>query len=158
PRTGRTGPGRSPRIQVPGLSLEDLLAVPPEVSRSRPPLGPLRRPHGCAVIAKEHLVEARLTVRLVGDEQDALLVDREGAQVENLVVENAESQPVALLGRATGLVPLDVGRIQRNGDRAQPDVEATDRAAPLVGRQHLLTELRVALAVNNRGRERQPNG
>ena len=83
--------------------------------------------------------------------------DGERAEVERLVVQHAEGQPVALRVGAARLVPADVGRVEGNRHRAQSDVEAADGAAKLVGLQHLLAERRVALPRWPTRLQRQPD-
>ena len=61
------------------------------------------------------------------------------------MVQDAQGQSVLLAVGAAGLVPTNMGRVQGDGHRPQPHVEAADGAAVLVGDQHPLPELRVAL-------------
>jgi hypothetical protein len=51
-------------------------------------------------------------VRLVGGEQRAIVVDGERPQVEQLVVQDAQCQTVALLVRPARLMPADVCRVE----------------------------------------------
>jgi hypothetical protein len=144
---------------MPWLPFEDLPPVPAEEAGFRAPLGPLRGPDLLAVVAQQCFLEPRGAVGLVGDEQHAGVVQGEGTQVERLVVQHAQGQAVALLVGAVGLVPADVGRVQGDGHRAQPHVEAAHGAAVLVGRQHPLAELRVAFSQDSdatRAGERYP--
>ena len=97
-------------------------------------------PDRLAVEGQQRFLEARRAVRLVGDEQDTPSRDREGAQVERLVVQDAESQAIVFGLRAARLVPANVSGVQGDRHRAEPDVEAADGAAVLVGFQHPLAE------------------
>jgi hypothetical protein len=53
---------------------------------------------------------------------------------------------VALVVWASRLEPLDVGRVQGDGHRPEPHVEAAHGTAVFVGGEHPLPELRVAYA------------
>ena len=81
---------------MPRHSLENLATVPVEEGGLRPELRPLGRPDALAVVAQQGLLEAGRAVGQVGDEQHALRAEGEGAQVEGLVVQHAQGQPVAL--------------------------------------------------------------
>src|SRR5262249_20253406 len=68
----------------------------------------------------------------------------EGPQVEQLVVQHAQRQPVGLRVGAAGLVPADVGRVQGDRHRAEANIEPADGAAPHAGGQHPPAVLRGA--------------
>src|SRR5262249_16765786 len=91
------------------------------------------------------LLEPGSTVNLIRDEQKPVSVDRKSSQVEDLVVQDTQGQSVALMVRAPGLMPADVGRIQGDGHGAEPYVETADRTAVFVRCQDPLTETRVSL-------------
>ena len=139
---------------MPALALEHLAPVPFQMVWLRLPVRVLRVADRPAVVGQQRLPEARRAVGLVGDEQDAIR-DREGPQVESLVVQDAEGQPVVLRLRAAGLVPADMGGVQGDRHRAEPHVEAADSTAVLVGLEHPLTEGRVALPAGDSRLERQ---
>src|SRR4051812_48106430 len=67
---------------MPRRSLEHFPAVPFEKAPSRPPLRPLWLPHALAMVTQQRLHEARRAVGLIGDEQHAILAEREAPQVE----------------------------------------------------------------------------
>ena len=56
--------------------------------------------------------------------------------------------------RPSRLMPLDVGGLQRNDNVSYSDVESANGAAVFIGRQYLLSELRVALVAFNGLRSR----
>ena len=66
------------------------------------------------------------------------------AAVEGSVVQDAKRQPVAHVVRSPVGVPTDVGRIKSYQVVLEPDVEVTDGASPLVGRQDCVAEVWVA--------------
>jgi hypothetical protein len=139
---------------VPRLALEHLPPVPFEVAGLRPPVGVLRRADLLAVERHQRLVEPGRAVGLVGDEHRPLR-DRVRTQVEGLVVEHAEGEPVALGLRAAGLVPADVVGVQSDGYRAEPHIEAADRSPKYVGLVHPLPEGRVAFPAGHSRLQRQ---
>ncbi len=61
-------------------------------------------------------------------------------------MEAAEAQPVVGRVGATVRPPHDVSGIEADGAAVEPAVEFAERAAHLVGDQHLLSELPVACA------------
>jgi hypothetical protein len=61
------------------------------------------------------------------------------------VVQHAQGKPVVLPVGAARLVPADVGGVQGDGHRPEPDVEPADGTAVLVRDQHPLAERRVPL-------------
>jgi hypothetical protein len=93
-------------------------------------------PGGLAVVAQQRLLKVGVAVGLVGDEQGALGVQREGAQVVRLVVQHAQGQPVPLPVGAARLVPADVRRAQPDGLRPPPWVFLPCRAGagPFISR------------------------
>ena len=91
-----------------------------------------------AVVGHQRLLEARRAVGLVGHEQDSIR-DREGTQIECLVVQHAQGEAAALRLRAARLMPADMGGVQRDRHRPEPYVEAADGAPVLVGPQHALS-------------------
>jgi hypothetical protein len=58
------------------------------------------------------------------------------------MVQSAEREPVALFVRSAGLVPFDMRGFQGDRDGSEPDIEAADRAAVLVGAQDAVAEIR----------------
>src|SRR5947209_17181137 len=100
----------APLPEVAGVPLEDLAEVPGQEGPLGAPLRPLGSPDWLAAVAEQQVIKAGGAVGLIGDEQHGLGVDGEASQVEELVVQHAQSQAVALPVRATGLVPANVGR------------------------------------------------
>jgi hypothetical protein len=137
--------------------LEDLAAVPVDVPRLRPPVRPLRLPGRPAVEGHQGLLEARRAARPVRDDQDAV-GDGERPQIERLVMQHAQRQPVALGVGAARLVPPDVRGVEGNRDRPEPDVDPTHGTLVLVRRQHPLPERRVAPPLGGGRFERQADG
>ena len=81
------------------------------------------------MLAEDHSVRSRF--------------DREGAQVQQLVVQRAQSQAVLLDVRSADVVPLDVGSLQPCGREPDAHVEPADAAPVLVGPQHTAAKARI---------------
>jgi len=73
-------------------------------------------------------------------------LDSEDAEVEQLVMKRAQRQTVLLGVRPSDVVPLDMCGFKACGHVADPQAEATNAAAVLVGAQHTFSKARIASA------------
>lgn len=92
------------------------------------------------MMPQENFLELASAVRQLGNEDPMVRVNRESAQVEDLVMKRTEGDSVGLSVRTSCLVPLDVGCIQSDGHIADAKIETAQRAAILVGDQHPISE------------------
>ena len=109
----------------------------------------MRRQHRLSMVPQ---LPSRATVcrQGVAAEDHAVLVrlDGEDAQVEQLVVQSTQRQPIGLDVRPANVMPLDVCRFKPGRHMTDAQVKATDTAAPLVGAHDLLPERRVTASAH----------
>lgn len=101
-------------VSVPWFSLEDFLSMPIGELTLRNELGSLRFPQSCAVEPEQCLIKSPRSVGLLRDKDRQLRVDRERAEIEYSVVQDAQRHSIRLHIRAARLMPLDVRCFQRN--------------------------------------------
>lgn len=74
-----------------------------------------------------------------------ILIQTNGSFIKSLMVNRAERQAVRDFAWAAVLLPFDMGRFQGDGGIIMAHIEAADRALIVIGAQHLLAKMRVAL-------------
>lgn len=74
-----------------------------------------------------------------------ILIQTNGSFIKGLMVNRAERQAVRDFAGAAVLLPFDMGRFQSDGGIIMAHIEAADRALIVIGAQHLLAKMWVAL-------------
>lgn len=74
-----------------------------------------------------------------------ILIQTNGSFIKSLMVNRAERQAVRDFAWAAVLLPFDMGRFRGDGGIIMAHIEAADRALIVIGAQHLLAKMRVAL-------------
>jgi hypothetical protein len=86
-----------------------------------------------SMMAQMNLVELRRPMHLLRDQDPAVCIDGERAEVEDLVVQGAKGDSVGLDVGTAGLVPLDVRCLNPDHNAANPKIKAAHSAAVFVG-------------------------
>src|SRR5262245_53146012 len=95
-------------------------------------------------MAEDHASRLGLSRDPRTDQHRSPLGQPEDSEIEELVVEDAESESVAECGRPTERVPSDVSRLCADREAVEERLESADRAPMAVRAQHEFTESRRA--------------
>ena len=110
-----------------------------------------------AEVVEEEFVDAIAPPDVLGDEDPAVIVETDGAAVEGLVVEGAESHAVVLGVSAAGSVPANMGGLDAEISVAEHAVVAANGAAVLVDPEDGVAEGRIAAGLLGGGDPRHAN-